>query len=357
MSFETKVLADSISDKGVRLTTVEATYPRIVHSELMTHRVFSRNSASTRAIPLKNHLGNLLFRPFIPEKFGINQPGMQAYEHLAGMKHEQAVEIWLAGRDRALTTTLELVLGREAMADLCDYDPTHEHVSELTLMEEFDNITAALPKSTDTIDLNETTLLNVHKQLAGRGLEAYMWHTVIISGTEWDNFFGLRVHPDAQGEIATSARLTQKAIEASEPRLLRPGEWHLPLVDKDEFESFHDGIKASAARCAAVSYNRHNRKSFDREVERYQQLIEGGHMSPLEHQATPFDDLDWRIVKSKNEIVQEAVATAGTDGRVNRHYDKHAENNALLGNLRGWIQHRKQIDHEDDFSQIKKVSE
>lgn len=356
MAFETKVLADSISDKGIRLTTVEATYPRIVHSELMTHRVFSRNSASTRAIPLANHLSNLLFKPFIPEKFGINQPGMQAYKHLEGMKHEQAVEVWLTGRDRALTTTLELMLGREVMADLCDYDPAHEHVGEVTLMDEFDNITAALPKSTDKIDLGETSMLNVHKQLAGRGLEGYMWHTVIVSATEWDNFFALRDHPDAQGEIATMARRTKAAIDASEPQLMRPGEWHLPLVDKGEFESFHDGIKASAARCAAVSYNRHNRKSFDKEVERYQQLTDGGHMSPLEHQATPFDDLDWGIVKGKDEVVADMVAVASLSGRTNKHYAKHAENNAFLGNLHGWIQHRKQVTGEQDFSQIETAS-
>ena len=352
MAFETKVLADSISDKGIRLTTIEATYPRLIHSELMTHRVFSRNSASTRAIPLANHLANLIKNPFIPEKFGINQPGMQSYKNLEGMKHDQAIEIWLAGRDRALTTTLELILGREVMADLLDYDPTKEFVNGTTLKEEFFEIKNLLPKSTDEIDLNETSMLNVHKQLAGRGLEAYMWHTVIISATEWDNFYGLRVHPDAQGEIATSARLTQQAIEESEPQRVGPGDWHLPLVEDDEFTNYRDGVKASAARCAAVSYNRHAAKNPAKEFERYQQLRNGGHMSPLEHQATPFGWPDWELVKAQQQINDSMIAVSGLRTNRSGHIAKHTENIQFMGNFRGWIQHRKQVPYEQDFSQI-----
>lgn len=353
MTFETKVLADSISDRDIRLTTVEATYPRLIHSELMTHRVFSRNSASTRAIPLINQVNNLINKPFVPEKFGINQPGMQSYNHLAGLKHEEAVDIWLKGRDRALTTALELILGREVMADLLDYDPYTEFANGATLKEEFHTISDALPRSTDAIDLGETNMLNVHKQLAGRGLEAYMWHTVIISATEWDNFIGLRVHPDAQGEIATSARLTEIAIDTSEPQLIQPGEWHLPLVDKDEFSDSFDAVRASAARCAAVSYNRHETKNPTREFERYDDLRNGGHMSPLEHQATPFDYVDWHLVEAQQAVVRDLIATHG----LAKQYDKHLEQTAFLGNFHGWTQHRKQIPYEQDFSQIKRQGE
>jgi hypothetical protein len=349
MGFETKVLADSVSDKGIRLTTVEATYPRIIHSELMTHRVFSRNSASTRAIPLSNHLQNLLTKPFVPEKFGINQPGMQAYNHLAGMKHDQAVEVWLAGRDRALTTTLELILGREVMADVLDYDPKSEFVNGTTLYQEFGEIQKLLPKSTDEIDLAETSMLNVHKQLAGRGLEAYMWHKVIITSTDWDNYFGLRDHPEAQGEIAESARVTKQAISASEPKRVGIGEWHLPLVDEGEFDNSFDGIRASAARTAAVSYNRHSAKNPEKEFSRYQDLRSGGHMSPLEHQATPFDYFDWRIIKAQEEVLRDIIAVSS----LKKHYDKHTENVRYLGNLRGWVQHRKQVPYEYDFSKLR----
>lgn len=352
MTFETKVLADSISDRDIRLTTVEATYPRLIHSELMTHRVFSRNSASTRAIPLFNQVVNLINKPFIPEKFGINQPGMQSFRHLAGMKHEHATEIWLRGRDRALTTALELVLGQEVMADLLDYDPTSEYPNGSTYKEEIYQIRDVLPKSTDTIDLSETSMLNVHKQLAGRGLEAYMWHTVIITATEWDNFIGLRVHPDAQGEIATSARLTEIALDTSTPRQLKAGEWHLPLVDPGEFSNEFDAIRASAARCAAVSYNRHETKNPQKEYERYNDLRNGGHMSPLEHQATPFDESDWLIVEAQKAVTRDLLAVHA----LGKHYSKHLENTDFLGNFRGWVQHRKQVPYEQDFSQITKES-
>lgn len=352
MTFETKVLADSISDRDIRLTTVEATYPRLIHSELMTHRVFSRNSASTRAIPLATQVANILHKPFIPEKFGINQPGMQSYRHLAGLKHEQAVDIWLAGRDRALTTALELILGREAMADLLDYDPTTEFANGATLKDELQYIKEMLPKSTDSIDLAETSMLNVHKQLAGRGLEAYMWHTVIITATEWDNFIGLRVHPDAQGEIATSARLTEIALDTSSPRPLNAGEWHLPLVEPDEFDDEFDAIRASAARCAAVSYNRHETRNPAKEFERYNDLRSGGHMSPLEHQATPFDNIDWFIADAQQAVTRDLLAVHA----LGKHYGKHLENTEFLGNLRGWVQHRKQVPYEQDFSQITKES-
>lgn len=349
MAYETKILADSISDRDIRLTTVEATYPRIIHSELMTHRVFSRNSASTRAIPLANHVGNLLNNPFIPEKFGINQPGMQSYNHLADMKHDQAVEIWLTGRDRALTTTLELILGREVMSEVLDYDPTNEHVHAETLRRELNEVMNLIPKSTDQIDLNETSMLNVHKQLAGRGLEAYMWHTVIVSATEWDNFFSLRDHPEAQGEIASMAQVTRKAIESSDPKLLRLGDWHLPLVGAKEFKSYHDAIKVSAARCAAVSYNRHMVTNPEKEFGRYQQLVDGGHMSPLEHQATPFNHNDWKIVEAQEQAIQDVIAVDSLKG----HFVKHQDNVPFMGNLHGWVQHRKQVAHEDDFSKIR----
>lgn len=351
MSFNAKVLADSISPAGIRLTSFEATYPRIIHAEQMTHRVQSRNSASTRAIPLKNQLKNLLENPFVPEKFGVNQPGMQAYNHLSGMKHDHAVEIWLNGRDRALTTAIELLLGQRVAGDLLDYNPTREYVNGEILRQMLDRVVALIPDSKSQIDLGETTLLNIHKQLAGRGLESYAWHTVIVTGTEWDNYFGLRDHPEAQGEIATIAHLLRLAYENSIPRELEEGEWHLPLVEPNEFNNVKDGVVASAARCAAVSYNRHSAtREFAIELKRYTDLCSGGHMSPLEHQARPFS--------KKEDVVRgigaNAVRSEGLRmGLPNRGLDQIAESLKFNGNLRGWHQHRKDVLHESNFSKIR----
>lgn len=352
MSFEARVLADSVNPQGDRLITLEETYPRIIHAERMTHRIHSKNSASTRAIPLSNQLRNLLENPFIPERFGVNQPGMQAYNHLSGLKHDDAVEVWLTGRDRALTTTIELILGREAAADVLGYDPTREFVHRDELTENFDELMALIPKSTDTIDLHETGFLNVHKQLAGRGLEAYMWHTIISSGTEWDNYFALRDHPEAQGEIATVARLTRKAIEDSNPVDLEPGQYHTPLVEPDEFitEPF-DAIRASAARCAAVSYNRQTFKNFEKEVGRYNDLRGGGHMSPLEHQATPLSEEEVRV---RRRMAKVARLSCEEEGLSTLQQTQLVDSTKFLGNFRGWRQHRKEIEHEDNFGELRK---
>jgi hypothetical protein len=352
MSFGARVLADSISPQGVRLLTLEMTYPRIIHAEQMTHRVFSRNSASTRAIPLKNQIINLLDNPFVPEKFGINQPGMQSFRNLEGKKHEEAREIWLQGRDRALTTVIELLLGIELAGVILGYESTaqREYVHGDIIREKLPEILAHIPDSSSEIDLAETSLLNVHKQLAGRGLETYIWHTAVFTGTEWGNYRGLRDHPDAQGEIATIARLAKEAINTSVPRALKHGEWHLPYVEDGEFDDPADGVKASAARCAAVSYNRQaSKRGFEVEAKRYDDLVSGGHMSPLEHQATPFSD-------QEIELREAGASTLRSEGERLGFSDEHiaqlVDSLQFNGNLRGWLQHRKTIRHENDFSQI-----
>jgi len=359
MPFNATVLARSVSPDGYEICTFEATYPRIVHSELMTHRDFSRNSASTRAIPLSNQLKNLLENPFIPEKFGINQPGMQAYNHLAGLKHDRAVELWLRGRDRAVTTVIELILGTELAEQILHYKSDREFVPAKVLLEKFDQIMAEVPKSTDEIDYDTTNVLNVHKQLAGRGLEAYMWHTVVITSTEFANFYALRDHPEAQGEIATIARLMRKAHSAATPRVLNYGDWHTPYVQPDEFEDVFDAIRASAARAAAASYNRqHAKKSPEEEFARYDSLRTGGHMSPLEHQATPFSERELRARKAAKKasqlIIKELYTEDGATDSAELTGPLLATERLLFsGNLRGFTQHRKQIPGEHNFGELR----
>lgn len=351
MAFRAVVLADSVSLEGCRLTTFELTYPRIVHAEMMTHRLFSRNSASTRAIPLSVQLYNLLTNPFIPEKFGVNQPGMQAYRHLEGMKYEEAVKVWLQGRDRAITTVIELILGIEKAEEVLQYDSSREYVSGDVILEHFEELKQLFPKSTDDIDLSETGMLNVHKQLAGRGLESYMWHTIVLTATEFDNFFALRDHPDAQGEIATIARLMKKAYVESTPKQLQPRQWHLPYVTEGEFDNIEDAIKSSVARAAATSYNRQHVHNPERERGRYNDLLSGGHMSPFEHQATPFTRDEWRLRRTLQNVAGGFVTHDNLNVSAG-HLQEVARLLEFSGNLRGWTPHRKQIANEYNFGEL-----
>src|ERR1041384_185786 len=109
MPFDAKVLADSISPAGHRLTTLETTFPRFILAEFNTHRVFSRNSASSRAIPIVKQVRRVLEQPYVPIEFGSNQPGMQAGPALTGEKRQAAEAEWLRARDDAVRRVLGLV--------------------------------------------------------------------------------------------------------------------------------------------------------------------------------------------------------------------------------------------------------
>lgn len=249
MGFSARILLDSVSEAGVRLTTMEARYPRFIHSEMMTHRVFSRNAGSSRAVPIKRMIAAVREEPAMPLWWGRNQSGMQAFEQLDAQAQSRAAEEWQLALDDAL-----------------------KHAEKL---------------SSKDIDL--------HKQLVNRLLEPFAWITVIISATEWSNFFTQRCHPDAQPEIKHVAQLMLEAYRRSEPRTVAPGRWHLPLIFDDE-RGLPDEMlcKLSVARCARVSYLTHDgRRDHEKDLELFERLLGGGangHWSPFEHVATPLAD-------------------------------------------------------------------
>ncbi|MGN6201840.1 MAG: FAD-dependent thymidylate synthase [Solirubrobacterales bacterium] len=272
MGFAAKVLADSVSPAGHRLTTLEATFPRFVLAEFNTHRVFSRNSASSRAIPVAKQLRRLLDDPYVPIEFGSNQPGMQAGPALTGAARDAAEAEWLTARDDAVRHVLGLITSPESVAG-------------------YDDLRACLEAAQDRLKEPPTEWLNVHKQVANRLLEPFMWHTVIVSATTWDNFFNLRCHPDAQPEIHLIAQKMREALERSVPTRLEADEWHLPLVgeaEREEASSAEELAKISIGRCARVSYLTHaGTRDLSADVALYDRLAESGHMSPMEHVARP----------------------------------------------------------------------
>lgn len=250
MPFSARVLLDSVSSAGVRLTTMEVRYPRFIHSEVMTHRVFSRNAASSRAIPIRKMIDAVRSEPAMPLWWGRNQSGMQAREELDPPARALAQAEWRRALDNALASAERL-----AASDV-----------------------------------------NLHKQLVNRILEPFAWITVILSGTEWANFFTQRTHADAQPELKHAAELMLAAYRASEPRPLGVGDWHTPLIQPDEEAALPLDLrlKIAVARCARVSYLSHDgSRDHAKDLELYERLLGGGangHWSPFEHVATPLAD-------------------------------------------------------------------
>lgn len=247
-----RVIADSVNPNGERIITCEGVFNRYLLAEFNTHRVFSRNSASSRAIPVKRMLKQVWSNPALPIHWGANQAGMQARAELSGWRRWLARHLFLWARLPALLVVWLL------------------------------------------------TLVGLHKQVANRLLEPWVWHTVVFTSTEWENFFKLRLHPDAQPEFQEFARCCKAAIDASVPRLLKWGEWHLPYILAEDWvaaaerllqpsespDARPDTAFMSVARCAAVSYVRQNEKRDPKkDVELCMRLQNSGHWSPFEHVA------------------------------------------------------------------------
>ena len=259
-----KVIADSIAPNGSRVTTMEVTMHRFVLAEFNTHRMFSRNSASSRAIPLEKQIKRIREGIANPVLWPTEQPGMQGGAEIDAVP--TAIAIWSQAADDAIANALLL---RE---------------------------------------------LRVHKSVINRLLEPFMWHTVIVTSTEWGNFFGLRCHEMAQPEIRVAADLMRDAYDDSTPREIDRGQWHLPYVTAEEEESLSPSLlrHISVARCAWVSTMSHD---GDHSLEACQRMFDRlssavpMHASPLEHQASPM-----------------------------------LRNDEQIGNLIGWVQYRHLVE-------------
>ena len=282
-----KVILASEHPNGTPLYSVHMRYPRPIHGEVMTHREFSRNARSSRAVPVKTMLEEVWTKPYIPWHWLKNQKGMQGTVPLTEGEIEEAVAIWLEARDEAVFAVERL------------FNPDG---------------------------------LNIHKQNPNRLLEPFSWIDTLVTTTSFSNFLWLREHTDAEPHLQDLAHMVAEAIQAAPRTRLAPGMWHLPYITDDERrDAYHgpsqtpeDGLlrMLSAARCARISYTPFDGDpSVQREIERYNQLVtsERVHASPLEHQATP--DTLWEKAPGW----------------------KHPE---LHGNLPGWVQARKLVPGE-----------
>jgi hypothetical protein len=210
----------------------------------MTHRIFSKNAASSRAIPLKTMIGLVWNKPAEFVHWGKNQSGMSAKEELSGWRLKVAKAIWkYTGRAVCVAAWVMEKIG-------------------------------------------------LHKQCANRMLEPWSHIKVVLTGTDFENFFHLRTHKDAQPEFQVLAKSMLKDLGNSKPKVLREGEWHLPYIDKQYKDlSLEKRIKLSASLCAQVSYRKQD-DSIEKALKIYDRLVESTpvHASPFEHQATPLNN-------------------------------------------------------------------
>jgi len=340
----TKIVADSVNPQGDRITTFLLTYPRFIHGELMTHRMFSRNSASSRAIPFKKMIEMVEEDPFIPIAWQKDHKGMQGTEYL-DFKVPSCEGEWLRARSQAVRFAKEL--------------NTH----------------------------------GVTKQLCNRLLEPFMWHTVLVTATEWDNFFELRcpryingydeefksrkdylngtaepeMYPkteeqwwtisksQAEIHIQALAESMWDAMHESIPNQLEAGEWHIPFGDKIDYalhkwrflleiedlwgkDMSEYGIKVSTARCARLSYMTFDGEiDYEKDIKLHDKLLLDRHASPFEHCARAMHNQEYKeFIKGK--VYRELE---------NHNYIEIPENTeGWCNNFKGFIPYRYLIENE-----------
>lgn len=360
---EAKIVADSICN-GQRLTTLLCTFPRFILAEVNTHRVFSRNSASSRAIPFEKMVKMVEEDPFIPIAWQKDHKGMQGVEYITGAKEiEYRNNVWLNARDCSIRRAKNLNDKRSYPNN--DFDSSYEYGG-------------------------------VTKQLCNRLIEPYMWHTVLVTATEWDNFFNLRCpkyHTPVSGDgfyfkskkdcisnhsnteniskLESMSELEWLQINYSQaeihmqalaesmwdsynesiPKVLKPGEWHIPFGDRMDINQLRCAVseqdplfieqnnkelqevavKIATARCARLSYMTFdNEIDYKKDIELHDRLLTSGHMSPFEHCARAMDENEYdAFVKTKK-------------GSMSYEWD-----HGWCNNFRGWIQYGYLIENSN----------
>lgn len=301
------IIKDSINAvTNDRLTTFVLVFPRFINAEILRHRMLSFNSASSRAIPTSKIIQDILNNTAVPEFWGKNQSGMQAYEELDDLIQSVYSHTETSG------------------GNLSGETPVYITPKEAAKKEWFKMRDRAI-KSVKLLSSD----INLHKQIANRIIEP--WHNIklIVSGTEWENFFALRANADAQPEFRVLAEMMLEVYNKSIPEVKRPvserfstlnvpslkinfNNWHIPYEDRMPEEiSKEQKLKISVARCARISYlTQDGEIDQNKDYELFNRLTGSGHFSPTEHIAFPIEE------------------------------------SKMVGNYKGWFQYRKLIPNE-----------
>lgn len=312
-----RVIADSKSFyDNSRIISFENDYHRFIHAEVMTHREFSRNTMSSRAVPVETMIKHVQTMPAIPIHWGQNQRGMQAEHQVDQQTMERARQMWIDNAGNAVTQAHQL----------------HE--------------------------------LKIHKQIANRGLEPYQMIKPLITSTSYHNWFNLRNHPDAQPEIKALAECMLIAYQISEPEVLYLNEWHTPYVsherdslgtlfyfiwteDKDgqpakQYLTTEQAQKISCSCAAQTSYRKHD-NSLDKAMDIFDKLVHSDpvHASAFEHVASPMPINSSWDTPTNLALIQEHYPKGVTATSTTK------DNTFYSGNFKNWIQYRQLIDNHD----------
>ncbi len=314
---EAKVIADSVSPEGVRLTSVQEKFWTPILAERNTHKSQYGNCASQRAIPVEKILRKFIEEPAYPVTWPSEQPGMQGGATLEGEHLDDALGLW---------------------------DGIHKYVAN---------------SIQDYLDQHPDKSTRLHKGHLNRLMTFGQWSTRITTATSWENFFDQRCAPDAQPEIQAVAHKIRQAMDDSIPSLLSEGEWHLPYIGDDEeaLDQLAGAVdhpapwlpaaKASAARCARTSYEtQEGHRDVEEDLRLYDRLVTDRltaglsiHWSPLEHVATPC---------RANRQDEWSGLTIG-DGTFGRGRGTWVPVNHLpkVGSLVGWMNLRTRVEAEN----------
>jgi len=286
-----KIVADSISRAGDRITTFELVYPRFIHSEFMTHRLFSRNAASSRAIPIDKIMAMIENEPAMPFEWGKNQAGMQAKEVCKGNEIATCEWVWKKAAQSAV-----------------------HHAKQLQA-------------------------IGLHKQIVNRVMEPFVHMKTIVTATEWDNWWWLRNHEAAAPEIHELAKVMLQTYNRNEPYKLNDLCWHMPYYlngywHPDSQLTLKEALKISGSCCAQVSFFRPEDDGLEKAERIYDRLVTSVpvHASPFEHQAKPMEEGPLEDMHVRGDIWPEGITHCGPNAE-----------EFWSGNFKGWIQHRQLI--------------
>lgn len=288
------VVADSIYPGGKRLTSVQGTTERWILAEVNTHRALVKSSASSRAIPFEKQLKAIWDQPAMPHEYPREQSGMQGGEPLSESDRIDAETLWREVR-RNTWTTLGAYLKR--------------HPDKAT---------------------------RLHKQYLNRLIEPWLHHTMLLTGAAWENFFDQRCSPMAQPEIRDFAWEIRRAIDASEPQVLKPGQWHMPYITEEMRQEVPDEdslARVSVGMSARTSYdNALAEKTVEEQLALFDGLVSKMHWTPLEHVATPWpENIQWADEIRYGSLGENVVSL---------------EHLARIGPLPGWRTMRTTVEAE-----------